>query len=43
LALPFGFAGASERALTTLPPTPSGPAVGLRRQIEADLAMFKGS
>jgi non-specific serine/threonine protein kinase/serine/threonine-protein kinase len=32
-----------ERALTTLPPAASGPAVGLRRQIEADLAMFKGS
>jgi hypothetical protein len=32
-----------ERALTTLPPAASGPAVGLRRQIEADLTMFKGS
>jgi len=30
-----------EQALTTLPPAASGPAVGLRRQVEADLATFK--
>ncbi len=32
---------ALEQALKTLPPAASGPAVGLRRQIEADLATFK--
>lgn len=30
-----------EQALKTLPPASTGPAVGLRRQIEADLATFK--
>ena len=30
-----------EQALATLPPATSGPAVGLRRQVEADLATFK--
>jgi non-specific serine/threonine protein kinase/serine/threonine-protein kinase len=30
-----------EQALKTLPPATSGPAVGLRRQIETDLATFK--
>ena len=30
-----------EQALKTLPPAASGPAVGLRRQVEADLATFK--
>ncbi|HEX6972852.1 MAG TPA: protein kinase [Vicinamibacterales bacterium] len=30
-----------ERALETLPPASSGPAVGLRRQIETDLKRFK--
>ena len=30
-----------EQALKTLPPAATGPAVGLRRQIEADLATFK--
>jgi tetratricopeptide (TPR) repeat protein len=30
-----------EAALKALPATPAGPAVGLRRQIEADLATFK--
>jgi len=30
-----------ETALKTLPPASSGPAVGLRRQIETDLATFK--
>ncbi len=33
---------ALEQALKTLPPAASGPAVGLRRQIEADLITFKG-
>jgi tetratricopeptide (TPR) repeat protein len=32
-----------EQALGTLPPATSGPAVGLRRQIEADLATFKSA
>ena len=32
-----------EQALKTLPPAASGPAVGLRRAIEADLVTFKGS
>ena len=32
---------ALERALNTLPPAAAGPAVGLRRQIDADLATFK--
>jgi len=30
-----------EQALKTLPPAASGPAVGLRRQVESDLATFK--
>ena len=30
-----------EQALGTLPPATSGPAVGLRRQLETDLARFK--
>jgi non-specific serine/threonine protein kinase/serine/threonine-protein kinase len=30
-----------EQALKSLPPAASGPAVGLRRQVEADLATFK--
>jgi hypothetical protein len=30
-----------EQALKTLPAAKSGPAVGLRRQIESDLAAFK--
>lgn len=32
-----------EEALKTLPSGASGPAVGLRRQIESDLASFKGA
>ncbi len=32
-----------EQALKTLPAAPSGPAVGLRRQIEADLTTFKSA
>ena len=32
-----------EQALQTMPAATSGPAVGLRRQVEADLAMFKSS
>ena len=32
-----------EQALQTLPAATSGPAVGLRRQVEADLATFKSS
>ena len=32
-----------EQALQTMPAATSGPAVGLRRQVEADLAMFKST
>jgi non-specific serine/threonine protein kinase/serine/threonine-protein kinase len=32
-----------EQALKAMPSTPSGPAVGLRRQVEADLASFKST
>jgi tetratricopeptide (TPR) repeat protein len=32
-----------EQALQTMPAATSGPAVGLRRQVEADLAMFKSA
>jgi tetratricopeptide (TPR) repeat protein len=32
-----------ERALAVLPPNAAGPAVGLRKQIETDLAKFKSS
>ena len=32
-----------ERALQSLPAAASGPAVGLRRQVEADLTAFKAS
>ena len=32
-----------EQALKTMPPATSGPAVGLRRQVETDLAVFKSA
>jgi tetratricopeptide (TPR) repeat protein len=32
-----------EEALKVMPPATSGPAVGLRRQVEADLTTFKAS
>jgi eukaryotic-like serine/threonine-protein kinase len=38
-----GAISSLEQALKTLPEAASGPAVGLRRQVEADLATFKSS